>query len=296
MILETLLGELTPQQFVKDSFHRLPVAMPGTAQSLCRLGSADVLDQVFRSDPPPDLMVVRQGQRSGADPPRSFEEVLGLAAAGHTTLVRQAERHHPELRQLAEEFTRQFDAPVNIHVYVTPPDTHGFSWHYDAEDVFIIQATGVKVYSLRKNTVNPWPLEETIPRNMRYERELMPLMQAELQAGDWLYIPCGYWHMAQVPKSDEVAVSLAVGVMSPSAIAVFDALRSRLLDSIFWRQRLPVIGEAAALGREEMEARYAELFEQLGEEIGSALRSPEFLRSYLEGTGPADDLRDGRSA
>ncbi len=77
------------------------------------------------------------------------------------------------------------------------PGTPGFSWHYDAEDVFIIQTAGEKEYSLRKNTVNPWPLEETLPADMQYERELMPLMRVLLRGGDLLYIPCGYWHKAE---------------------------------------------------------------------------------------------------
>ena len=44
----------------------------------------------------------------------------------------------------------------------------------------LCSASGRKTYSLRKNTVNPWPLEETLPADMKYEREIMPLMQCRL--------------------------------------------------------------------------------------------------------------------
>ena len=100
-------------------------------------------------------------------------------------------------RAVAAAFARDFAAEVNIHMYCTPGDQFGFGWHYDAEEVFIVQTTGRKLYSLRKNTVNPWPIEETLPADMRYEREITPLVRCELAAGDWLYVPSGYWHMGQ---------------------------------------------------------------------------------------------------
>ena len=158
---------------------------------------------------------------------------------------------------------------------------HGFSWHYDAEEVFIIQTSGQKEYSLRKNTVNPWPLIETIPSNMGYEREVMPLMRVLLSAGDWLYIPCGYWHKAEARDLDETAISLALGVMSPSAIDTYDYLRARLLDSLLWRQRLPVNGAASAVSSDELVSHYRELFEQLADDLAKTLRDEQFVCDFL---------------
>src|SRR5437868_4150246 len=173
---------------------------------------------------------------------------------------------------------RDFSAPVNIHMYCTPGGQFGFGWHYDAEDVFIIQTSGRKQYSLRKNTVNPWPIEETLPADMRYEREMMPLMRCELAAGDWLYIPSGYWHMAE---SREMAISLAIGVQPRTAVDVFDLLRPQILDSIFWRQRLPVAGAAAAMGEDEMREQFAAIFQQLGQELLKMLSDPRQAGSFL---------------
>lgn len=163
---------------------------------------------------------------------------------------------------------------MDVHIYATPPNSFGFSWHYDAEDVFILQTTGAKEYFLRKNTVNPWPLEETLPTDMRYERELMPLMRVLLRAGDLLYIPCGYWHRAQTGADSEVALSLAIGVMSRSAISIFDRLRSELLDSLLWRQRLAVTGH---LTPEEAEVVYRRLLDDLAADITKRLTDTRML-------------------
>ena len=37
---------------------------------------------------------------------------------------------------------RDFAAPVDVHLYCTPAGQPGFGWHYDAEDVFVLQTAG----------------------------------------------------------------------------------------------------------------------------------------------------------
>jgi ribosomal protein L16 Arg81 hydroxylase len=158
-----------------------------------------------------------------------------------------------------------------VHAYITPPDQYGFSWHYDAEEVFILQTTGRKEYALRKNTVNPWPIEETLPADMHYEREIMPMMKCTLSAGDWLYIPSGWWHKASA-LAGEPAISLALGVMPRTGVHIFDLLRREVLDSLLWRQRLPVMNAAGS------EAALRALLEQLSADAARLLKSEAFYR------------------
>ena len=195
--------------------------------------------------------------------------------------MRHAERHYEPLRQLADAFKDDFRAPINVHVYATPAGEHGFSWHYDAENVFIMQTNGEKEYFLRKNTVHPWPLAESIPDDMRYQHEIMPLTRVTLSAGDWLYVPCGYWHKADARDSTETSISIALGVMSPSAMDVYDFLRHRLLNSLLWRQRLPVDGSGSPLSVTETATRYQDIFDQLADDLGAQLRDDAFLRDFL---------------
>lgn len=279
MVLKTLLGRISPQQFSAEYLHRLPFALPNLAAEFTAWGTWELLGRILEQTP--DVMVAREG-RQMPDVPGNLQAARDLCENGSTILVRHAERHDVRLKELADSFQRDFHAPVNVHLYVTPPGTHGFSWHYDAEDVFIIQTAGAKEYSLRKNTVNPWPLLETMPQNMRYERELMPLMRVELRAGDWLYIPCGYWHKADALPVGEAAISLAVGVMSPAAIDLLDYLRPRLLSSLLWRQRLPTAGEASPHTAEERDARLREICRMLAEDLESMLRNEHLPRQYLE--------------
>jgi ribosomal protein L16 Arg81 hydroxylase len=232
-----------------------------------------------------DAMVVRNGQRVDAAQPRNRREAESLAAEGCTLLVRNAQRHDAALAELAAGFERDFRGPVNIHIYATPAGRFGFGWHYDAEEVFILQTEGKKEFALRKNTVNPWPLEETLPTDMRYEREIMPLMRCLLAPGDWLYIPCGYWHRAE---AREMSISLAIGVMAPAALDLFDFLRPRLLDSLRWRQRLPIATVDASTGHHG-DAALREIVADLAADVQRMLTDEKTLREFIA----KQQLRDG---
>jgi ribosomal protein L16 Arg81 hydroxylase len=191
-------------------------------------------------------------------------------AEGYTLCIRHADRHDPALAELAAAFQADFLAPIDVHVYCTPAEKPGFSWHYDAEEVFILQTEGTKDWWLRKNTVNPWPLVETIPADMRYGREIMPAMQCTLAAGDWLYIPAGYWHRTSAAAH---STSLSVGILSPSGMDVFDFLRNQLRDDLRWRQRLPVLGSANEKTEEELKAELAAHFADLAADLQRQLMS-----------------------
>jgi len=278
--LQQLLGEMSKAEFVREHLHRQPLARPGVGEDLVRCGSWETFADVAAAAGA-DVMVVRQGERYAGEPPTSRAQLETLCREGYTILFRHAEKHHAGLKRIAGDFARDFDAPVNIHMYATPGGQWGFPWHYDAEEVFILQTAGRKEYSLRKNTVNPWPVEETLPADMQYEREIMPLMRAELAAGDWLYIPGGWWHQARsqasASKPEEVALSLAVGVMPRTALEVLDVLRAKLADSILWRQRLPITGAAREAEETELAARYQQLLASLADDLQRQLARPEMI-------------------
>jgi ribosomal protein L16 Arg81 hydroxylase len=277
-----IFGPARIVQFIEDYLHRLPYALAGTANALCGWGAWETLDAVWAAGAA-DVLVIRRGEQLLDDIPRTSSSLRTVLNNGYTVRIRHAEHHHPKLRALSEIFAATFESPVDIHVYATPSNSFGFSWHYDAEDVSIVQTAGAKEYFLRKNTVNPWPLEEAIPADMRYEREIMPLMRVVMRAGDLLYIPCGYWHRAQVPVGSDIAISLAIGVMSRSAMSVVDTLRKHLLRSLLWRQRLPVTNH---LPVEEAEAAYGRLLGELAKDLVKELANPALIREILTITRP----------
>lgn len=277
MVLERLLDGIPRSKFYEEYFLRLPFSLTGGAKAFSDLATWATVEALFEH-PDADVLITRDGRRWEGEAAPPFEQARRLFDEGYTLLVRHAERHDARLEQLARDFRREFHAPIDVHLYCTPGGRHGFGWHYDAEDVFIVQTAGSKEYSLRKNTVDPWPLAEALPADMRYERELMPMLKCLLGAGDWLYIPNGYWHCAHAEVD---SISIAVGVMSTTALDAFDYLRRRLLSSMLWRQRLPVIEEDAPTLSAEQIARHREIFAELGDDLSRAFQDEGFVRSFL---------------
>jgi ribosomal protein L16 Arg81 hydroxylase len=275
-VIERLLGGMPPRDFLERNFTRLPHSSPGGAAGLVDFSGWPAVEAILAS-PGVDAFCAREGAmwEGGRlpDGPRARE----LFAQGHTLVIRSAERHDAALARLAEGFAADFAAPVNVHVYCTPPGRSGFAWHYDPEDVFILQTQGAKEYQLRKNTVNPWPLLEQMPKDLKLEREVMPLWSCVLKPGDWLYIPTGWWHSARGVEGD--SITLALGLMTPAAIELLDFLRRELLDSIVWRQRLPVTGTAAEA--DGLVPHHHSIFKDLGRDLSRLLSDEALARRFV---------------
>ncbi|MEX2120480.1 MAG: cupin domain-containing protein [Pirellulales bacterium] len=275
--LELLLGQVPRRQFIDEYFLKQPFASAGGASQFTALGNWDTVERLL-AHADADVLVVREGRRVELAEPPSYDQARRLHDQGYTVLVRHAERHDVRLADLAGGLRRDFLGPVDVHLYCTPARQHGFGWHYDAEEVFVLQTVGSKEYCLRKNTVHPWPLVETLPADMRYEREIMPLSRCLLEAGDWLYIPAGYWHRA---LAQQASISLAIGVLPPTAIDAYDFLRRHLLESLRWRQRLPVAGQNGPMGDEQLLALYRTVFADLAADLGRTLLDDGWLRAFV---------------
>ena len=200
------------EQFDREHFQRAPLALPRTARGAIPLLTWSTVIGLVESHP--DMLVVRNGSLRKEPPPGSFPEALALFREGYSLVLRACERHDPGLRALHDAVAAEIAGEVQIQTYLTPGGHHSFGWHYDVEDVFIAQTAGTKEYLLRRNTINPEPTIDAMPKDMQYERESTPAIAATLVPGDWLYIPRGWWHMAKAPED---SLSISIGVLSPNA-------------------------------------------------------------------------------
>lgn len=273
MVLDALLEGFPKAEFLEKHYFRLPYSRSGAARALAAAADWPVVERILgRSGV--DSFLAKEGRRWEAGKTPTWPEALAQFGQGYTIVLRDAQKNDPGLDALAKSFFDEFKAPVNVHVYCTPKERTGFGWHYDVEDVFILQSAGVKEYRLRKNTVNPWPILETVPEDMRFEREVTPFFTCRLGPGDWLYIPPGWWHEA---RAAEDSITIAVGLMSPAAIEVLDFLRKELANSVIWRQRLPT----PAWGDDPIE-RYRALFTDLGKDLARVLADEITVRRFFK--------------
>jgi len=262
------------RKFAADYYLKRPFAKAGFSAAIRHLANMSVVGELLdRSGA--DVIVGHLGKLRD-DTVRSIADAQAAMSAGFTIGIRHAQKIHTGLNRLAGQFKEALGGDVDVHVYCTPGGRAGFGWHYDPEEVFVLQTVGSKTWKLRKNTVNPWPLMENIPRDQRYEREISPMLSCRLEAGDWLYIPSGYWHTTEAHTE---SISLSVGIRPETAIDVLDAIRKRLTGSMLWRQRLPMNGSLGALSPNERVAELEELCRELAKDLTEHL-NPAFLAEH----------------
>jgi len=210
------LSRLEAAGFWREHFGRQPFASAGGGEEVMPLLTWDTLDRVLAAPPPIDLMTVRAGQLVDCGQPRGRSEVEVLFRSGVSTVVRSAERHDPALGSLVSALGSAAGGEAHAQLYATPAATNSYGWHYDFEDVFIVQTAGAKDYYFRANTVASDVVLGDRPDFTAITRETTPIFTARLVPGDWLYIPARSWHLVKCVAD---ALSISTGVMSEVEVA-----------------------------------------------------------------------------
>lgn len=219
-ILQELIAPHTVQHFLNQNIlSKAPYAAPFKAEAFKGLISWALLEEIFVSGHKdcwlprhgllPEEKELNTGRLTIEQAKKGFEQ-------GRTVLIRHAERAHPILNAVAEDFFRLFHAPIDIQIYCTPAEQEGFNWHYDIEEVFVIQSQGQKEFRLKQNTVCPNP--QFMPKDLEFEKETTKSeIRCLLEAGDWMFIPSGYWHKARAITD---SFHMSVGLMKNQRLLV----------------------------------------------------------------------------
>jgi len=209
-----LFTPLTLNEFIFSHLGQSPFASPSTATALQTLAFWDLFKTILESGHK-DCWLVRQGKLHDAHKENGFLPD-GLKSqkefsSGFTVLVRHSEMAQEDLQKIAQAFLEIFPVPIDIQLFMTPAYHEGFDWHYDCEDVFIIQSSGEKEFTLRKNTDLVLSPKTSVPKDITdfINRSVGPCIQCLLTPGDFLYIPRGYWHRARALKD---SFHLSVGL------------------------------------------------------------------------------------
>lgn len=181
------------------------------------------------------------------------DDAVGALFADGTTLVLQAlHRTWPAVAAFATRLGGELGHPVQANAYVTPPQSRGFSAHYDVHDVFVLQLAGRKHWTVHA-PVHPDPLRDQ-PWNDHADavaaraRDGAPDIDAVLEPGDVLYLPRGWLHAATALGG--VSAHLTVGVHVVTRFALVEALTALVAQDPRLRASLPLgidVADPAAL-------------------------------------------------
>lgn len=173
--------------------------------------------------------------RAKSSIPRLLSTELTKQLREGATLVLDAvdELHHP-LRELAEGLEFFFREHIQINAYAGWQIEKGFDLHFDDHDVFILQVAGRKHWKVYGMT-RAYPLASD--RGIAEKPDSAPIWEETLSDGDVLYIPRGWWHVAE-PLA-EATLHLTVGVHNRTGVDLLRWLVDKMVAEDIFRKDLP---------------------------------------------------------
>lgn len=225
----------------------------------------------------------------GAEMPDQADsaKVLAEFASGATIVLQGLHRLWPPMIDFVRSMVDDLGHPVQANAYVTPPGSRGFDAHYDVHDVFILQVSGEKHW-----TVHPPVHEHPLPSQpWTQHREAIaarvddePVIDTVLSAGDALYLPRGWVHSAR--SQETTSIHLTVGVSALTSLDVVSAVIDTLAADAEFRRSLPMGIDAT--NRDEMAATASKIMARLVDAVRD--------RAADLGSGAAARLSDRHAA
>jgi 50S ribosomal protein L16 3-hydroxylase len=219
----SLLGGLTPEQFLRNYWQKKPLlirqAIPGFAPLLLR----DELFKLAENDEVESRVITHFDQHwqmhSGP------HELPSVKRKGWTLLVQGVNLHNEAVNALLRQFRFIPDARLDDVMISYASDTGGVGPHFDSYDVFLLQAHGQRRWRISAqkdlSLVKGMPLK--ILQNFEAEQEFI------LEPGDMLYLPPHYAH-------DGIAIgecmTYSIGFRAPAFQELGEAFLQFMADSI----------------------------------------------------------------
>jgi len=170
------------------------------------------------------------------------DKVAALFAGGHTVVLQALHRTWPALVDFATQLTADAGHPVQINSYITPPESQGFSAHYDVHDVFVLQVAGEKHWTVHEPVhVDPLknqPWTDHSRAVAAAARDNAPVIDEVLRPGDALYVPRGFLHSAKALGG--VSAHLTVGLHTLTRYLIVQELAALAAEQASLRTALPL--------------------------------------------------------
>ncbi|HET7085284.1 MAG TPA: cupin domain-containing protein [Rhizomicrobium sp.] len=247
--LKDLLSPIEPARFLSEYYFRKPLHIPGDAKRFSHLLSWDDLNRATtrplpRRTPlrlakdgkqiPKEEYAVRETSSAGDLWRVKFRVVRRLLEEGCTLLIDRIDERHEPLADLCRTLEVELGDQVFADAFASWHQTQGFSTHWDAEQVLVLQLKGTKRWRVLKPE---WlhPTREDKPRSNRPPSE--PYWEGDLKPGDLLYIPGGWWHDALAVSGPTLHVSISLH--ATNGITVLNTVLSELREDELVRTPLP---------------------------------------------------------
>jgi bifunctional lysine-specific demethylase and histidyl-hydroxylase NO66 len=169
------------------------------------------------------------------------DKVLSALGDGSTLVLQGLHRTWPPLVDFSARLADELGHPVQINAYITPPQSQGFAPHHDVHDVFVLQVSGRKRW-----TIHPPVVEDPLANQPfdAFKAEIAervaeePTIDTVLEPGDALYLQRGTVHSALA--LGETSIHLTIGVHPLTRYELVRFLLDAVQDDPRLRASLPV--------------------------------------------------------
>lgn len=223
-MIETLLGELSPEEFLAEYWQRKPLlvreAWPGfesplSPEELAGLGLEEgVTSRLILEEAGEHPWEMRFGPFDEAD-------FTSLPLTHWTLLVQEVDRLVPEVADVLEPF--RFVPNWRIDdVQISYAPAHGNAGaHIDSYDVFLLQGKGRRRWKISHEPIPPGKENYVPDVDVRILKDFKPDAEWVLEPGDMLYLPPRIPHHG-VALDD--CMTYSIGFRAPSQQELFSAL------------------------------------------------------------------------
>jgi 50S ribosomal protein L16 3-hydroxylase len=207
----TLLGGLTPRQFLRGYWQKKPLLIRGAIPGFQGIVSrAKILALAQKSDAQSRLISYRRGKWQLENGPFRKTQLQQLPRSNWTILIQDLNHFSDAGTALLRQFSFIPYARLDDLMVSYAARGGGVGPHFDSYDVFLLQGEGTRRWRISRQ--KDLSLIPDLP--LKILRSFRPEMEWELHPGDMLYLPPGYAHEG-VALSD--CATYSVGFRAPSA-------------------------------------------------------------------------------
>lgn len=220
----SVLGEISPQKFLRQYWHKQPLliraAIPGFTPLLSRAALF-----AMAADPNVESRVVAHEQGRWSFEHGPFKTLPPLRKKDWTALIQGVNLHSDAAAELMDAFRFIPDARLDDLMISYATDGGGVGPHFDSYDVFLLQAHGKRRW--RISAQQDLELVDGLP--LKILKNFVPEQEFVLEPGDMLYLPPHYAHDGTALGE---CMTYSIGFRAPSYQELGESFLQFMADSI----------------------------------------------------------------
>jgi len=223
----TLLGGLSPQQFMRRHWQKKPCLIRQAVPEVQPpIGRAELFELAGRDDVESRLVSSGKGGWKLRNGPFNRRQLPALSQAGWTLLVQGLDLHVPAAHELLSRFRFVPEARLDDLMISYASDGGGVGPHLDSYDVFLLQVNGRRRW--RVGPAKDTRLVEGVPVKLLAHFE--PTDEWVLEPGDMLYVPPGWGHDGVAVGAD--CMTCSIGFRTPTPTELAREVLQRMTDAL----------------------------------------------------------------